>query len=244
MSLRDVGHALVRVLPWAEGFIRKVYAWLPEGLHDTPTSRASAFFASIPAVSFIEIGANDGIAGDPIRELVLSRPGWSGVLIEPQPYIFERLKSNYCACRERLQFLNVAISNTSGEIDFFMIAPKERERLALSDWATELASCDPSLLQRHFPEARVDKVSVSSMTFAEAASLLPGGRVDLVVMDVEGHERPILETIDFDRHRVRFVIFEHIHMTQEDIRKVEARLASFGFTMKRFSRDTIAWRCL
>jgi hypothetical protein len=43
---------------------------------------------------FIQIGAYDGRKGDPIYELVRVNR-CSGILVEPQPDIFERLKQNY-----------------------------------------------------------------------------------------------------------------------------------------------------
>jgi hypothetical protein len=45
---------------------------------------------------FIQIGAYDGRKDDPIYELV-QRNRWSGILVEPQPDIFERLKQNYAS---------------------------------------------------------------------------------------------------------------------------------------------------
>ena len=39
-------------------------------------------------LSFVQIGANDGVTGDPIRRFILEF-GWSGVLVEPQLEIFE-----------------------------------------------------------------------------------------------------------------------------------------------------------
>lgn len=244
MSLRDLALGAVRAVPWAEPFARRVYSWLPARLHDTPTSRAKMFFAGEEAVTFVEIGAYDGVAGDPIRPLVLANPGWQGVLIEPQRDVFLRLQANYQAEEGRLRLINAAVSAMSGAQKLYVIPPEEMARLSLPAWGGEVASFDPEHLRRHFPHARLAEHEVPTVTFAEAAALLPEGRVDLLAIDVEGHERAILETVDFERHCLRFIIYEHKHMAAADLEVVEARLAGAGFATKRFGRDTIAWRKL
>lgn len=48
-------------------------------------------------VNFIQIGACDGNwqqSNDPIQKLVLSKPNWHGVMMEPVPYLFDTLKQN------------------------------------------------------------------------------------------------------------------------------------------------------
>jgi FkbM family methyltransferase len=217
---------------------------LPARLHDTPANRIASFFADQPEVRFVEIGAYDGVAGDPIRTLVVANPGWCGVLIEPQPDAFARLKRNYAGQRDRLHFLDVAVSGTPGFRDLYAIDPTGRERLRLPEWCGEITSFDPEHLRRHFPSAMVVSQSVKVITFAEAAAILPGRRVDLVVLDVEGHERAILETIDWDAHQVTFVMFEHKHMSGREQRYADMTLTQRGFTLKQFGRDTIGFRHL
>jgi FkbM family methyltransferase len=242
MSIRDLGLAIVRRLPWANSIGRKVYALLPASLHDTPTSRAQAFFAGEPSVTFMQIGTYDGVAGDPIRPLVLEQPGWTGVLVEPQPDVFARLQRNYASEASRLQFLNAAISDKPGKQPFYFIPRDEMEQLSLPAWAAEIASFDADHLRKHFPSARIDEQNVTVMTFEQAASRLPDGRVDLVVLDVEGHESAIIPAIDLDRYRVRFLIYEHMHMSAADGERLGNVLRQLGFKLKPFGRDTIAWR--
>ena len=63
-----------------------------------------------------------------------------------------------------------------------------------------------------------------------------------MVVDVEGHENTIISAVDFDRHRVRFLIFEHKHMTTGQLADIEQILLPYRFELKAFGRDMIAWR--
>jgi FkbM family methyltransferase len=242
MIIRDVGLAVVRAVPWLKRVGRWVYVHLPEFLHDTPTSRIREHFSQRSRVTFVQIGAFDGVAGDPIRPLMLENEGWTGVMVEPHPDAFARLQRNYVAQSQRLKFLNAAISNEPGERTLFYISEAEKEALGLPDWALEIPSFDPEHLSKHFPQAKLARQSVRTTTFEEAANLLPAGAVDVVVIDTEGHERAIVDNINLDLHHVKFVMFEHKHLSVNDRCAVECKLQEHGFSLKRFGRDTVAWR--
>ena len=44
--------------------------------------------SKIDGLTVIQIGANDGITHDPIHKFI-KRDKWNGVLLEPQPYVYE-----------------------------------------------------------------------------------------------------------------------------------------------------------
>src|SRR5579862_4142758 len=44
---------------------------------------------------FVKVGANDGITGDPCSDILLGNTNCRGLLIEPVPYVFDRLRANF-----------------------------------------------------------------------------------------------------------------------------------------------------
>lgn len=70
-------------------------------------------------VTFIQIGASDGLHNDPIREFVI-RDKWIGIKVEPLPTSFSRLKQNCQTIANRgLVFVNAAItSSVEGDSSF------------------------------------------------------------------------------------------------------------------------------
>jgi hypothetical protein len=44
---------------------------------------------------FVEVGAMDGIAHDALHKHIISNPDWTGVLVEPLPDMFKKLRNNY-----------------------------------------------------------------------------------------------------------------------------------------------------
>ena len=241
LTLRDLGVRFVRRAPHFHQTARWIYTRLPQAFHDTPASWLKHIFRRQVEVTFIQIGAFDGVAGDPIRSIVLSHPGWRGVLVEPQPRAFQQLQGNYASASHRLQFLNCAVSDFSGCIDMYELEESEIEKLKLPAWSREVASTDESHVVRHFPSARRSKRSVPAMRVSEILDEYDLPKVDLIVMDVEGHERRIIEDIDFANLGVHALVFEHKHMTEIDHEAVIEHLKSFGFTLRRYGRDTVAY---
>src|SRR5271156_6703918 len=66
-------------------------------------------------ISFVQVGANDGVFGDPLRSYITKYP-WRGVLVEPQPDVFDRLVRNYEPYADRLILENLAISSDRSEL--------------------------------------------------------------------------------------------------------------------------------
>ena len=69
-----------------------------------------------------------------------------------------------------------------------------------------------------------------------------GRTVDAAVIDVEGHEETILDSIDLARHGLRMLVFEHKHMTPEALDRIVTRLEAAGYRTKQYGRDCLAWR--
>ncbi len=65
-------------------------------------------------VTFIQVGSNDGKSGDPLNKFINSY-NWEGIVIEPIPFLFEKLKKNYRNKISNLNFLNITIS-ADGEV--------------------------------------------------------------------------------------------------------------------------------
>jgi FkbM family methyltransferase len=215
---------------------------LPSSLHDTPTTFLAHLFAEADHISFIQIGAFDGLAGDPISDIVRTGARWRGVLVEPQPNVFARLQANYAGHHDRLAFAQCAVSDAESSRPFYFIREEEVRRRDLPGWAAEVASFDIDHVRRHFPDIPIASLETPVRTVAGLAQDAGFAQVDLIVMDVEGHERTIIESVDWLGLGVRACLFEHKHMAPEDLAAVEAVFTARGFALRPYGRDTIAWR--
>ena len=230
--------------PFFEAPARWFYLQLPRAWHDTPTSWLQRHFGNESNVCFVQIGAYDGRAGDPVRPLILNHPDWRGALIEPQTSAFAQLRQNYADVTCDLKFFNCAISTERGHLEMYEIEESEIARLKLPSWAREISSFSEAHVTRHFPNVRTSKRFVPVMTLRDVIVDCKFTRVDLIVMDVEGHEFPILDDVDFETLRVRALVFEHKHMVENEYEAALAKLKAHHFRIRSYGRDTVAYRSL
>lgn len=194
----------------------------------------------LPHAVFVQVGSNDGSKHDPLRATFL-RTRWTGVLVEPVPYVFERLKANY-ARYPRARLENAAIAERSGALPFYHLRPAAPGE-ALPDWYDELGSFRKDVILSHADripalESRLVSTEVRCLRFDELCEKHGLAAVDLIHTDAEGYDDVILDSIDLARWRPRLVIYEHKHLARERRERCAQRFARLGFECFSEGQDT------
>lgn len=83
--------------------------------------------------TFIQIGAFDGVECDPLYKY-LKRYDWKGVMLEPQPIPFEKLKKQY-ESRPNITVVNAALNQSKGKSTLYIL-----EGDHLPEWSKGMAS--------------------------------------------------------------------------------------------------------
>lgn len=197
-----------------------------------------------PTATFIQIGANDGVTHDPLNSAIARWP-WTGVMVEPVPYIFDRLRQNL-ASNPRVATDNVAIADTEGTKDFFHLAEAEAGD-PVWGWYHALGSFDRGVLLSHrtlIPdiESRVLTTPVDCVTFDTLCARHGLTSVDVIQIDTEGYDHVILGLIDLDRYRPQIVMYEHVHLDIGIRTNLERRLHRDGYEFFSDPMDTVAVR--
>jgi FkbM family methyltransferase len=169
---------------------------------------------------FVKVGANDGVTGDPCADLLLASTPWKGLLIEPVPDCFERLKANVQRLG-RFVLEQVAIGTPAGEAIFYYVSPEAIERLpGLPPWFDQLGSFDRNHIVKHLEgvlEPFIIECSVQVRPLSEVLARNRIQEVHLLHVDAEGHDFEVLKTLDFSRHAPLSIFVEHKHL--DDVRK-------------------------
>jgi FkbM family methyltransferase len=201
-----------------------------------------AFADAYPAAVFIEIGANDGVQHDFLRPFILSRQ-WSGVLVEPVPYVFERLRRNYQGVG-RVKLDNVAIADRDGRLPFFHLAEADEDaRQQLPSWYDAIGSFSRDAVLGHANEIpnierRLVCTNVESLTFATLCRRHDVGELDLLVVDTEGYESEVTGQVDLEAIRPRLVAYEHYHLAPAAREECKARFEAHGYETMEEGFDT------
>jgi FkbM family methyltransferase len=201
-----------------------------------------AFAETNPAAFFVEIGANDGEQHDHLRP-ILERWPWRGIMVEPVPYVFERLKRNY-GKQDLVVLENAAIADRDGELPFYHLAQaSESERPELPQWYDGIGSFSRDAVLNHAGyvpdiEQRLVRTNVPCLTFESLCRKHGVERVDLLLIDTEGYDHEILKNIDWKVHRPRLVVYEHYHLDPADRARTQSRLEQLGYEIKEEGFDT------
>ncbi len=202
----------------------------------------SRFKKHFPEATFVQIGSNDGQKHDPIHHSIVAG-GWRGVLVEPVPYVFERLAANY-ANNDRVALANIAIADHESTQPFYYIAQANSDELGdLPRWYDELGSFNKDVVLKHVDqirdlESRLRVMDVRCSTFDKLCCENDIPSPDLVHMDTEGFDFNIIKTIDFSRYLPALLIYEHKHLGVESQSACDALLKSCGYVCYRDGADT------
>ncbi len=186
---------------------------------------------------FVEIGAYDGQTQS--NSVLLEKAGWKGMLIEANPGNYARcLRARpkaiveFAACvgadypRETTIITDVGLMSMTGESAF-----DERTR---ASWLERGAG---------FTARPPQDIEVPATTLGALLDRHGIGRVDALLLDVEGAEVEVLKGLDFSRQGPRVIVAEDAH---DDA--VERFLAGHGYRMRevllerRHTRDRLYMR--
>jgi FkbM family methyltransferase len=179
----------------------------------TFTGIISSFSRRTQDFFFIQIGAYDGRKSDPIYELV-QRNRWSGILVEPQPDIFESLKQNY-ASFSGIALEQAAIVEEGNSSPLYKIKD-EYAHLFHADHRT-LSSFRPEHIIRHLSqtvdvESALQEIDAPRLSFSALLKKHDVTKIDLLQVDVEGYDFQIIRSIDFEHVAPKIIHFEHANL--------------------------------
>jgi FkbM family methyltransferase len=195
---------------------------------------------------FIQVGANDGIFGDPLREHILAHK-WRGVLVEPQPEIFEQLKANYAGLEDRLSFENVAITGLSNTVTLYRAKDTFRKTDGTTIFRSSLASLNPRFASILLGVKAVDLEAISVPT-ARLDDLVAKYRLhdlELLQIDTEGHEPQVLDTLDLSKTKPKLIQFEHGHLSPKVLGGITESLNAHDYLVYYggYQADSLAMHC-
>ncbi|ETO29869.1 Methyltransferase FkbM [Reticulomyxa filosa] len=210
-------------------------------------------------VNFIQVGACDGeflASNDPIQKL-LQKENWHGVLMEPVPYLFEKLKKNVDSqmfkYKERLYLMNAALSDNDGQQTFYIVNEKFAQEKPDETHALkhQIGSFNKNHIVKHLIKLRrrnelklevedyIQPIGVRSATpgtvvreFFQSGLAVRNGNIDVLLIDAEGYDFVVLKSfMNMPSLKPLIVIYENLHLSEADQISAEALLTSFGYSV-------------
>ncbi len=150
-------------------------------------------FPDEPSGFYVDIGANDPVQFSVTKHFY--DRGWSGINVEPVPHLHSRLRE----ARPRDLNLNIGVSNREETLTFFESNP-------LAGWSTFSRPLAEAYRRRGL---ELVEWTIPVMTVAGLFTRHVDRPVDFLKINVEGHEREVVEGIDWERCRPRVLLMEN-----------------------------------
>jgi FkbM family methyltransferase len=233
---RRIGHRFPRItayLPWRWWCL--VCGYSAQAVVEGIAARCSP-------LTFLQVGANDGVAGDPLQQVVRTY-GWRGACVEPVPQVFERLRASY-ADVPGVSCIRAAIAAADGSVSLYRVDPRPGDPL----WVDQIASLDKEVLLRHEDQVpgladRVVEVDVPAHTLPSLVRAAALEHIDLLHTDVEGYDLEVVNQIDFGAAWApSYLIFELRHLDRGAAREAARMLRTRGYRLLTVWPDRFAYR--
>jgi FkbM family methyltransferase len=187
--------------------------------------------------TFLQIGANDGVTGDPIHDFVL-RYGFRGVCVEPQPDAFARLEATYRDVRGVI-CEPVAIAEADGEAILYRFRPGPHVPLGADLLAS--FSRDVLVANTHGIEGDVEELRVPTVSIATLLARHHLTAIDLVQMDTEGFDYEIIKLL-LPHMQPTILNFEVGVLTPPVRQECYAKLMDLGYKITMNGVDAVAYK--
>lgn len=200
-------------------------------------------------LTFIQLGASDGLHSDPIREFII-RDHWSGVLVEPIPYSYSRLKENYRYLqRTNLAFVNAAVVASGVPLpgpfytfdQQFLAGLPVSERLHYLQISSFIAShTRGGFAPGSAAREAIVAIDIPACTLEDLVrDHFDAPQIDLLVTDLEGYEAQLLPALNFTHIQPRAIFYESHNLGQAE-GKVRDYLTANGYECFAFGGDSFA----
>lgn len=160
--------------------------------------------------TFVECGAFDGLTECSCK-FFEETMGWQGFNFEPVPWIFEKL----CRNRPTSTNLNFALSNIVGEATFKAV---DHPQFGIECTNGSLSHTSEHAKWLKEAGCGIVEVGVKLRTWCDFVEKEAVRHIDLLVLDVEGHELSVIEGMHGSKILPDVICIEVGHLKFDDIR--------------------------
>jgi FkbM family methyltransferase len=191
--------------------------------------------------SLSRIGANNGLTDDPLRQFV-TKYHWHGVLVEPQPQVFQQLLKDY-EPEKQLAFANAAIADKDGTARLF-VADHGDETADLTVFASRkkdalirgLDNPKAAGVQVQVQEVEVPALSVQTLLAKHRIT-----KIDLLLTDLQGYDGEVVEQVLACGVKPTIIHFEHCHTARPALDAIYRKLVEHGYRLNELEIDALCY---
>jgi FkbM family methyltransferase len=167
---------------------------------------------------YLDIGANQPIRYSNTFKLYLT--GWRGILVDANPYLIKKARE----IRKKDICVHALVSNEQTDMDFYI-----SELDLFSSIHSEHAESG------NRPDLSIEKINLQTVSLDQLIEkYVPAGKpIDLLSIDVEGHDFEVLQSVSLLKYRPRLIVIEDLnyYKTKTTDNKYVKYLSEFNYTL-------------
>ena len=193
----------------------------------------------------VVIGAHSGLF---LKDLVSEYQDQNILLVEPVPYNYEILDSEYKDDPKIIICKNAIIDKSKK--DFFYYVKKDSVTKLGKHWASQIGSFDKNHILNHknkrfdINQNDIETIQIEFITFDDLIQKYSIKSIDKLQIDVEGAEYKIMNSINFQKIEINKILFESKHfdgtfVEGKKLQEIQEKLKSNGYKLQQIDKENI-----
>tara|TARA_X000000368_G_scaffold321879_1_gene259010 strand:- start:181 stop:792 length:612 start_codon:yes stop_codon:yes gene_type:complete len=193
----------------------------------------------------VVIGAHSGIH---IKDLISEYANSKILLVEPVPYNYQILENDY-KNNEKIFISRNAIFDEAKKDNFYHVKKDSIKKLG-KHWASQIGSFDKNHILNHknkrfdIKDDDIQITEVEFITFQDLVKKYSINSINKLQIDVEGAEYKIMNSIDYNKIKIKNIFFESKHFDGtftegEKLKEIKDKLISNGYNLKQIDKENI-----
>ena len=193
----------------------------------------------------VVIGAHSGIH---IKNLISEYTNSKILLVEPVPYNYQILENDY-KNNENIFISRNAIFDEAKKDNFYHVKKESIKKLG-KHWASQIGSFDKNHILNHknkrfdIKDDDIQITEVEFITFQDLVKKYSINSINKLQIDVEGAEYKIMNSIDYNKIKIKNIFFESKHFDGtftegEKLKEIKDKLILNGYNLKQIDKENI-----
>jgi len=193
----------------------------------------------------VVIGAHSGIH---IKDLISEYANSKILLVEPVPYNYQILENDY-KNNENIFISRNAIFDEAKKDNFYHVKKESIKKLG-KHWASQIGSFDKNHILNHknkrfdIKDDDIQITEVEFITFQDLVKKYSINSINKLQIDVEGAEYKIMNSIDYNKIKIKNIFFESKHFDGTftegvKLKEIKDKLILNGYNLKQIDKENI-----
>ncbi len=193
----------------------------------------------------VVIGGHSGIH---LKDLISNYINQNILLVEPVPYNYEILESEY-KNQPNIFICKNAILDKVKKDNFYYVKKDSIPKLG-KHWASQIGSFDKNHILNHknkrfnIQDEDIQIIEVEFITFNDLIKKYSINSIDKLQIDVEGAEYKIMNSINYEKIKINKIFFESKHFDGtftegEKLKEIKDKLISNGYSLEQIDKENI-----